>query len=79
MFKATEGMTAEWLQRVVDCHVARAAAMGHTMPEMDSCPLVRNGAKAKVASASGGFAVSVTSEDSTTVKEIVRRAEALKQ
>lgn len=78
-FKATEGMTAEWLQRVVDCHIARASAMGHNMPEMDYCPLVLNGVKATVASARNGFVVRVTSNDPATVKEVVRRAEALKK
>ena len=29
VFRAVPGMTAEWLQRVVDCHLARAAAAGH--------------------------------------------------
>jgi hypothetical protein len=78
-FRASEGMTAEWLQRVVECHIARAASMGHSMPEMDYCPLVPKGVKATVTSTGAGFAVNVTSDDPATVKEIVRRAEALKQ
>ncbi len=78
-FKAAEGMTAEWLQRVVDCHLARAAAMGHNMPEMDYCPLVPKDVKATVASTGAGFAVNITSDDPATVKEIIRRAEALKK
>jgi hypothetical protein len=76
-FKAVEGMTAEWLQRVVDCHIARAAAMGHNMPEMDYCPLVPKDVKATVASTGNGFAVKVTSDNPATIKEILRRAEAL--
>ncbi len=78
-FRAAQGMTAEWLQRVVDCHLARAAVLGHDMPEMDYCPLVLNGAKAKVTSTGSGFAVNVTAEDAATVKEIIRRAEALEK
>ena len=78
VFRAVPGLTAEWLQRVVDCHVARAAAVGHQMPEMDYCPLVPNGAKAKVASAGNGFAVNVFAEDPTTIAEIKKRASALK-
>jgi hypothetical protein len=77
VFRAVPGLTAEWLQRVVDCHLARAAAMGHDMPEMSYCPLVPKGAKAKVASAGNGFAVNVSAEDSATIAEIKTRAASL--
>jgi hypothetical protein len=30
-FRATPGLTAQWLQRVIDCHLARNAALGHTV------------------------------------------------
>jgi hypothetical protein len=77
-FRAVPGLSAEWLQRVVDCHIARAGVMGHEMPEMDYCPLVLKGVKATVSSTGNGFAVKVTSDDADTVKEIIRRAQALK-
>ncbi|MEO8905579.1 MAG: hypothetical protein ABI627_29010 [Polyangiaceae bacterium] len=77
VFRAGPGMTAEWLQRVVNCHLARAAATGHAMPEMDYCPLVLNGVSAKVASVGDGFAVSLTSEDTATAAEILKRSQAL--
>lgn len=78
VFRAVPGLTAEWLQRVVDCHLARAAAVGHDMPEMPYCLLVPNGAKAKVVSAGNGFAVNVFADDAATILEIKKRAEALK-
>jgi hypothetical protein len=77
VFRAVPGMTAEWLQRVVDCHLARAAAVGHEMPEMDYCPLELKGAKAKVSSVGNGFAVNISSDDDATVQEIKKRAFAL--
>ena len=77
VFRALPGMTAEWLQRLVDCHLARAAAAGHAMPEMDYCPLELNGVTAKVASAGDGFAVSIRASDDATVDAVVKRAEAL--
>jgi hypothetical protein len=77
IFRAVPGMTAEWLQRIVDCHLARASAVGHDMPEMSYCPLVLKNVTAKVTSTGSGFAVAVTSEDPETVKEIIRRANAL--
>lgn len=77
VFRAVPGMTAEWLQRVVDCHLARAAAVGHEMPEMDYCPLELKGVKAKVTSAGNGFAVNISADDDNTVEQIKKRALAL--
>ena len=73
VFRAVPGMTAEWLQRLVDCHMARAAAVGHDMPEMAYCPLVLKGIAAKVTSTGNGFAVNVSSDDPATVREIQKR------
>jgi hypothetical protein len=78
VFRALPGLTAEWLQRVVDCHLARAAAVGHDMPEMGYCPLELKGVKAKVTSTGSGFAVNVSADDAATVAEIQKRANALK-
>lgn len=77
VFRAVPGMTQEWLQRVVDCHLARAAAVGHEMPEMDYCPLELKGVKAKVTSVGNGFAVNISADDDNTVEEIKKRALAL--
>jgi hypothetical protein len=77
VFRATPGMTAEWLQRVVDCHLARNAALGHDVPEMPDCPLVPKGVAATVKATDAGFAVAVRSEDSSTAAEVLRRARSL--
>ena len=77
VFRAVPGMTVEWLQRVVDCHLARAAAVGHDMPEMSYCPLMPKGVKAKVTSVGNGFAVNLSADDAATVAEIEKRAQAL--
>jgi hypothetical protein len=76
-FHAVPGMTAEWLQRIVECHMARNAAMGYAMPEMNECPLMIKGATATVTSTGNGFAVNVRSEDIEAATDIRRRAEAL--
>jgi hypothetical protein len=76
VFRAVPGLTAEWLQREVDCHLARAAAVGHEMPEMEYCPLVLKGVLAKVSSTGDGFAIDVTSADVEVAKEATRRMEA---
>jgi hypothetical protein len=77
-FRAVRGVTAEWLQRVVDCHIARNNALGNDVPEMPYCPLVPKGITAKVSSTGDGFAVRIEATDSSTIKEVLRRAQALK-
>ena len=74
MFRARPGMTAEWLQRIVDCHIARNAALGHVVPEMPSCPLVPKGVDARVTSAGNGFAVAIRSDDPAVAREVLERA-----
>lgn len=76
-FRALPGMTAQWLQRVIDCHIARNAALGHDVPEMSYCPLVPNNVTARVDPTASGFAVAVRSDDSDTADEVLRRARAL--
>ena len=76
-FRAIPGMTAQWLQRVVDCHLARNAAVGHDVPEMPLCPLVPRNVTAYVNPTASGFAVSVRSDDADTSREVLRRAQAL--
>lgn len=76
-FRAVQGMTAEWLQRIVDCHIARNSALGHVVPEMPYCPLVPKGVSAKVSSAGGGFRLSIRAEDEAGAKDVLARAERL--
>lgn len=75
--RAQPGMTAEWLQRVVNCHIAHNAALGHDVPEMDYCPLVPNEVSAQVWSTGDGFAVAVRSDNEASIREIQRRAALL--
>jgi len=77
-FRAVPGMTPEWLQRLVDCHLARNASLGHNVPEMPNCPLVPNGIQARVTSTGSGFAVAIRSDDDKTAQEILARAQRLR-
>jgi hypothetical protein len=76
-FRPVPGLTAEWLQRVVNCHLARNAALGHSMPEMPRCPLVPNGVSATVSSTGDGFAVAIQADDPAALEDLQRRAQAL--
>ncbi len=76
--RAVPGMTAEWLQRVADCHLARNASLGHVAPEMPNCPLVPKGVTARVTSTGNGFAVAIRSNEDEAAKEILARARRLR-
>lgn len=77
MFRAVPGLTAEWLQRLLDCHLARNAAVGYDMPEMADCPLAVRGVKVTVVSAGDGFAVELASDNDAVAAEVLRRAQKI--
>lgn len=77
-FAVVPGLTADSLRRIVDCHLARNAPLGHQVPEMSWCPLVPNQVAATVMTgADWRLAVTITSSDPDAAREIVRRAQAL--
>ena len=78
-FRAVPGMTAQWLQRDVDCHLARNAAIGHASAseDMPDCPLTLAGVHATASSTADGVVVAITSEDPAIAAEILRRAQKL--
>jgi hypothetical protein len=79
VFAKAPGLSRNMLQKIVDCHIARADAMGHVVPEEAFCPLNPPDVKAVVKEASNGFVVDVTSDDRTAAEEVLRRARALKK
>lgn len=78
VFRAVPGMTEEALGRLVACHLARNASLGHVAPEMPNCPLVPKGAEAKVSTSEAGVSVAIRSEDPAVAEEILARAKRLK-
>jgi hypothetical protein len=76
-FRPVPGLTAPRLQRMLDCHLARNAALGHVVPEMPDCPLVPRGARARVRVAGATLAVEIRGGDLASAREIVTRAERL--
>lgn len=62
---------------IVDCHLARNAALGHDVPEMPDCPLVPKGASARVQESAGGLRVEVRSDDLSAAADILARARRL--
>jgi hypothetical protein len=76
-FRGRPGLSAAWLQRVMDCHLARTDALGHDLPDMPDCPMVPAAVRARVRAAGDGFAVDLTSDDPASAKEVLRRAQRL--
>jgi hypothetical protein len=76
-FRAVPGMSTGWLQKVVDCHLARNASLGHVVPEMPNCPLVPNHVTATVGEAADGFTVTIRSEDPDSAREVMSRVARL--
>lgn len=75
--RAVPGLTAEWLERVLECHLARNASLGHDVPEMPYCPLVPAGVTVRVRSVGDGFAVDVRADGDEAAAEVLRRARLL--
>lgn len=76
-FRAVPGLTVPRFQQMIDCHLARNAALGHVVPEMPDCPLVPRGANARVRASGTGFAVEIRGADSASAREILARARRL--
>jgi len=74
MLRAQPGVTAEWLQRIAECHLATLAAQGGGDARS---PLDVKGASVVVRSVGDGFAVDVTAGDPASGKDILTRALAL--
>jgi hypothetical protein len=75
--RAEPGLTAEWLQRVVDCNLAHSASSGYSAAEMPNSPLGLEGVKAEVRSTGDGFAVEIQSKERKVSREILARAQQL--
>jgi len=69
---AERGLTAEWLERELLTHLA--AMSSH---DMRDCPLDVAKVRVTVQSGGAGFWVRLTAPDTTTAREVLRRAELL--
>jgi len=75
LLRAEPGQTAEWLQRIANCHMLRvAAAPAWTLT---TSPLDVKGALVSVQSSGDSFAVDITSPDVKVARDILARARGL--
>ena len=77
--RASPGLTSEWLQRLVNCDLARGGALADSVPELSNSPLAFRGASVYVHSTGDGFAIEISSDEQRIAKEILASAERLFQ
>jgi hypothetical protein len=65
------------MQRILNCHLARNAVLGHDVPEMDYCPLVPKDVTAQVTSGGDRYLVDVQSRNPASAQEIWARAQRI--
>jgi hypothetical protein len=78
VMRPAPGVTAEWLQRNIECHIARSATLGHGADQMSKCPFALNGINVEVRSGGDKFLVYVRSANLETAREIWRRTQTLR-
>lgn len=75
--RATPGTTEQWLQRIIDCHLAHHAVLGEAFAGHHSCPMLSTEPpEISVRSTANGFAVYIRTS-SLYADEILSRSRAL--
>lgn len=77
VLRSRAGASAEHLQHVIDCHLARWAVTGAADSAVPSCPLAHKDVTAKVSAAHTGFAVEIVAKDEQTAAMVIANARAL--
>ena len=76
-FRKVPGLTVAWMRRDIECHLARAAAMGYSTSEMPYCPLMLEGVKAEVFERPEGILVVLRADRAESAQAVLGRAEDL--
>jgi hypothetical protein len=74
--RASPGLTVEWMDRVLACHLARRAVVGDGMADRES-PLFVNDTRIALSSTGDGFRFTITSRDIDAAREIIEKGRAL--
>jgi hypothetical protein len=77
VFRPLPGMTPEFLQRLLDCHLARALALGSELLEAEDDPLGLPAVKAQAMRVWDGLGVELRSDKPEIALRILARANAL--
>jgi hypothetical protein len=74
--RASPGLTEQWLDRVLECHMARHAVIGSKIPDRDS-PLFVDDARVALSSYGDGFRIAITTRDIAAAREVIERGRTL--
>ncbi|MGD0674906.1 MAG: hypothetical protein ABSC94_05770 [Polyangiaceae bacterium] len=74
--RAAPGQTEQWLDRVLECHLAHHAVVGARMPNRAS-PLFVDDVRIALSSTGDGFRIAITTHDEAAAREVVQRAKSL--
>lgn len=78
VFRALPGMTKEWLQRLMDCHVARNAAFGYGHGhDLAYCPLAVKAVTARVTDHPLGWSIDLRPDSQEAAHELRRKVAVL--
>jgi hypothetical protein len=77
LFRAAPALTAERMQQVLDCQLARDAAIGHDSPDLARDPLAPRDVKARAFTTPNGIAVAVWSIDPRSARQVRDRIGAI--
>jgi hypothetical protein len=69
--RATEGMTAQWLQRVIDCQIARRGALALSPQGSPPCSAEVTAVVTSVSETRTGFSIALRSDDMKTAREVL--------
>ncbi|MGH1347663.1 MAG: hypothetical protein ACRBN8_39275 [Nannocystales bacterium] len=79
VYRPVVGMTPESLGRVVDCHLAHSAVLGHPIDDLPDCPLVPRGVWAEVGEdEQGRVSLAIGADRPSSAIEVRSRAERLR-
>ena len=76
-FKTVSGLSANWLERDIQCHQARFAALGGPASYLPDDPSLVNGAHVEVTDMNGKLTVEITTPDPDAAKLAQDRAKDL--
>jgi hypothetical protein len=77
LFRAAPGLTAERMQQVLDCQLARDAAIGHDSPQLARDPLAPRDVKARAFTTPNGIAAAIWSIEPRSARQVRERIGAI--
>ena len=83
--RATPGLTEQWLDRVIECHLAHHAVVGNRIPDRDSPLFVDDTTnsghigpvRVALSTYGEGFRIAITARDIDAAREVIERGRSL--